>query len=126
MDQNLKEKLENFLGTIIANDALCSDLGSNQACEHAHRAVSLRASKHLHYRGSVSLDFRVKVSAVCVNEDRKYFPEVDGLFFVHWLCYSFVVGYLYFYSVTLLLKSCWNFVLTGFYIYGFRHFFSCF
>lgn len=101
-DQNLKEKLEKIFEPVIANAALYSDLGSSQACEHANRAVSLRAPKHLHYGDSESLDFRVKASAVCVNEGRKYLPEVDELFFVHWLCSSFVVGYPYFHSVTLL------------------------
>jgi hypothetical protein len=64
---------------VIANAELYSDLGSSQACEHANRAVSLRAPKHLHYGDSESLDVRVKATAVCVNEGRKYLPEVDEL-----------------------------------------------
>lgn len=103
---------------VIANTALYSDLGSSQACGHANRAVSLRAPTHLHYRDCESLDFRVKASAACVNEGRKYLPEVDGLFFVHWLCSSFVVGYSYFYSVTLL----WNFkIMLEFFPYRYLH-----
>ena len=50
-----------------------------QAYEHANRAVSLRAPIHLHYGESQSLDFRVKVTAECFNEGRKYLPEVEML-----------------------------------------------
>lgn len=76
-------------------------MGSSQACEHANRVVSLRAPKHLHYGESESVDFRVKASAACVNEDRKYLPVVDGLFFVHWLmlpccCWLFICSLGYF------------------------------
>ena len=95
-DPNLKEKLEQIFEPVIANAALYSDLGSSQACEHANRAVSLRAPKHLHYGDSESLDFRVKATAACINEGRKYLPEVDELFFLCWFCSSFVVGYPYF------------------------------
>ena len=58
-------------------------------------AVGLRISKHVHYGESESLDFRVKATGVCVNEGRKYLPEVDELFYLCWFC-SFVVGYPYF------------------------------
>lgn len=78
-DPILKEKLHKIFEPVIAKASLYSDLGSSQACEHANRAVSLRAPKHLHYGESESLDFRVKATAACINEGRKYLPEVEVL-----------------------------------------------
>ena len=110
-DPNLKEKLEQIFEPVIANAALYSDLGSSQACEHANRAVSLRAPKHLHYGDSESLDFRVKATAACINEGRKYLPEVDELFFLCWFCSSFVVGYPYFGILKIILFFLYDFHL---------------
>lgn len=67
-DPVLRKRLEEEFKAIITKSALYSDLGSSQACEHANRATSLRAPKHLHYGGSESLDFRVKASAASINE----------------------------------------------------------
>lgn len=44
-DPILKEKLHKIFEPVIAKASLYSDLGSSQACEHANRAVSLRAPK---------------------------------------------------------------------------------
>ena len=75
-DPILRSKLDVVMAPVIDKAALYVDLGSSQACEHANRAVSLRAPKHLHYSETDSLDFRVKASAACINEGRKYIPEV--------------------------------------------------
>ena len=64
---------------MIAKATLYSYLGSRQACEHANRAVSLRAPKHLHYGEHQSLDFRVKATAEYLKEGCKYLPEVEML-----------------------------------------------
>lgn len=78
----------------------------------------MRVLKYLYYGDSEFLDFRVKVFVVCVNEGCKYLLEVDGLFFVYWLCFFFVVGYLYFYWVILF----WNFkIMLEFCIYWYLY-----
>ncbi|CAG2185916.1 unnamed protein product [Mytilus edulis] len=74
-DPVLREKLQNLFEPVILKAASYADLGSSQACEHANRAASLRAPKHLHYGESESLDFRVKASAACINEGRNYLSE---------------------------------------------------
>ncbi|CAG2241477.1 unnamed protein product [Mytilus edulis] len=74
-DPVLREKLQNLFEPVISKAASYADLGSSQACEHANRAASLRAPKHLHYGESESLDFRVKASAACINEGRNYLSE---------------------------------------------------
>jgi hypothetical protein len=61
----LREQLEKIFEPVIAKASVYCVLGSSQACEHANRAVSLQAPKHLHYGESESLDFRVKASAAC-------------------------------------------------------------
>lgn len=75
-DPLLYSKLTEVFVPVIEKAALYADLGCSQACEHANRAVSLRAPKHLHYGESDSLDFRVKATAAYINEGRKYLSEV--------------------------------------------------
>ena len=79
MTQFWKKNLDNSFEAVIAKATLYSDLGSRQAKKHANPAVSLRAPKHLHYGESQSLDFRVKATAACLNEGRKYLREVETL-----------------------------------------------
>ena len=102
-DPVLKEELDNIFEAVIDKATLYSDLRASQACEHASRAVSLRAPKHLHYGESQSLDFRVKATAACLNEGRKYLPEVETLdvilkssMTVMQICFCYFLQFLFF------------------------------
>ena len=75
-DSVLYAKLTEIFKPIIDKAPLYVDLGSSQACEHANRAVSLKAPKHIHFGESESLDFRIKAAAASINQGRKYLSEV--------------------------------------------------
>lgn len=75
-DDRLRVELEKIFTPLANNAEQFADLGSSQACEHANREMALRAPKSLHYGNTKSLDYRVHATAACINEGRKYIPQV--------------------------------------------------
>lgn len=61
---------------IIVKSVLYIELGLSQVCEYVNREICLRVLKYFYYGESESLDFRVKVIVVFINEGRKYLLEV--------------------------------------------------
>lgn len=75
-DLLLCQSFDDIFVLIIVKSVLYIELGLSQVCEYVNREICLRVLKYFYYGESESLDFRVKVIVVFINEGRKYLLEV--------------------------------------------------
>ena len=87
---SLRQALNNVFGIYAQNAEKLAPCGSTLANESFNNSIASKAPKARHYRGSESLDFRVKAAACQKNIGHSYVSEV-GL--INWIIIVVIMSF---------------------------------